>query len=720
MAPMISLSRDPTPVVPRATGSVGVPPRRSWRTRSVMLVVALLLMLLGLAVAPPAYAATQPVVEVHLDELTPALPARSDTITVRGTARNTSDRPITDAQVVLWRHWSGMTDLTDLNTVMAADPAAVGGVQLWLEEAYQPLDDTGAVWEPGQTREFEVSAQVEAFGFPSASGAFLIGAQVVGRHDGQTLATLGQAQVLLPLGSDQAATTTATNTIVPTVLLSTRPSMIGAGVFRDDHLAEEVSPEGRLSVLLRAAQRDEVSWLIDPSLLDEMEALAAGYVVRTPHGEQEGTGSEDAAAWLTAFADLDRDRGYRVPYAIPDVNMLVRADLTGVMRQATLAAAEVSAVAELPLVAYIAGGMFDAASISLAEMDHPVAILAATPQNQGTLLNPVRTSPIISFNPGITSGRSTSTPSTLQTQQRMLADSYLTALTDPDATSIWLITTAEAADAADAVLAADWLRQGTLSGLLDDPPQQWSGEFVYGETARAAELSGPQREALQEVITSYASFTSMLVDDAAISFADAAAPRAASSWWRGDTHGFDEFIAPQAEAMQRLWSGESVELMAQRSVIMSGQSGSFPMTVTNHLDQPIRVTLTFESFQPQRLSIPPMTDIIVPARQGFTVNVHPHAVGNGPVRISSQVTAPGGTPVSKRVWLTVEATNFGRVGWIIVVASGIVLVATSALRIRQVRRERAMARHAAPDEPPPVVSFQSTRSSTPAEEISGE
>jgi hypothetical protein len=148
-----------------------------------------------------------------------------------------------------------------------------------------------------------------------------------------------------------------------------------------------------------------------------------------------------------------------------------------------------------------------------------------------------------------------------------------------------------------------------------------------------------------------------------------------------------------------------VELTAQRSVIMSGQSGSFPMTVTNNLDQTIRVSLNFESFQPQRLSIPVMPDIVIPPRQGATVNVQPHAVGNGPVRIWAQVTTPGGRPVSKRVWLTVEATNFGRVGWIIVVASGIVLIATTALRIRQVRRERQAARRAAPDVhgTPPVV-----------------
>lgn len=666
----------------------------------VLLLAVLLLTILGSVGSPrPAYAVDEPVpVDVRLEGLDPAMPARSDTVTLRGTARNTSDRPIAAAQVVLWRHGAGMVDLLDLREVTGQDPHRVQGTQLWIDGAYQRLTtDEADTWAPGETRPFQVSAPVDSFGFARASGAFLIGVQVVGRIDGG-LTTVGQARVLLPLGPTDAAATGGTNTIASAVLLSSQPSMTEPGVFVDDHLAAEVAPDGRLSTLIRSAERNRVSWLVDPSLLDELSVMAESYVVRTPDGDRPGTGQEAAAAWLGAYARLDQARGYRLPYAIPDVTMLERAQLRGVVQRSVIASQRTPGVAELPLISYAAGGVMGDEAVALAEADDPAAILASTADVPGALLAPVMTAPIINFSPATTAGGPGPDPShsTIQTRQRMLAESFLTAHTESGATTVRVVTSGEAAEA-DEAAEAPWLRRTTIAELLGQRPLSWNGSLSYGDAQRAAELTEPQVDALRAIVQAYRSFTEMLVDEEATSrTTDAAMARTASSWWRSDRPGFDRFATPQSAAAQRLWSGQAVELTGQRSVIMSGQSGSFPMTVTNHLDQSIRVTLTFESFQPQRLAIPPMRDIIVPANQGVTVNVQPNAVGNGPVRISAQVTTPGGTPVSKRVWMTVEATNFGRVGWIIVIASGIVLVATTALRIRQVRRERQAARRAEP------------------------
>lgn len=705
---MSSLCRDTWPGgrVRPATGFLGL--------RAGLWLLALLLVVTGATGVPrPAYAVhDNPPVEVRLESLDPEVPARADTVTVRGTARNTSDQPITAAQIVLWRHRPGMVDLPDLRAVTGQDPDQVRGAQLWIDGAYQRLTtDEADTWAPGETKSFQLAAPVNAFGFARASGAFLMGVQVVGHLD-QGVSTLGQARMLLPLGPTQAATTGGTNTIASAVMLSSRPSMTEPGVFVDDHLAAEIAPEGRLSALIRSAGRDRVSWLIDPALLDELTVMAQGYTVRTPDGDRPGGGQEAAAAWLGAYAQLDRTRGYRLPYAIPDVTLLQRVDLGSVAHRSLAAAQRTPGIGELPLISYSAGGMIATDAVPLAETGNPVAILASTADVPGALLAPIGRAPIINFSPATTAGGPGPEPSqsTVQTRQRMLAESFLTAHTESGATTVRVLTTAEAAEA-DATAEAPWLRRATLSELLSQPPLSWSEELSYGDAQRAAELTQPEVDALREIVQAYRSYTEMLVDEEATSrTTDAAMARTASSWWRSDPAGFDRFATPQVAAAKRLWAGQAVELTGQRSVIMSGQSGSFPMTVTNHLNQPVRVTLTFESFQPQRLSIPPMTDIIVPAGQGVTVNVQPHAVGNGPVRISSQVTTPGGTPVSRRVWMTVEATNLGRVGWIIVVAAGIVLIATTALRIRQVRRERQAARRAAPDAPPAESVIKINRS----------
>lgn len=692
----------------------------------LLIPLTLALALLGAIGTTPAYAATGPaIVTVTLDALEPALPQRDGMITVRGTARNLSDLPISAAQVVLWRHGPVLQTTGDLREVVAQPPEFVGGFQAWTDGAYQRLTTPGEpAWAPGDTRTFEIAAPVSELGFPAAAGAYLIGAQVVGRPGQQPLGTLGEARVLIPLDTSGSASIEGTNTIVSAVELSSRPSMIEPGVFVDDHLAAEIASDGRLTRLLRAAERGDVAWLVDPALLEELLSMADGYRVQTSNGDAPGTAQEAATAWLAEFGQLDRTRGYRLPFAVPDASMLERHELTRVMDRAAAAGGRVTEVADLPLISYAADGRFSPGGTRLAAVGDPVAVLSSSPVAQDALLEPPASrpagpgatgaAPIVNFSPATTAGGPAPEPSDsfVQIRQRMLTESFLTARTDPGATTVRVLTTGDAARA-DELVAPSWTRRRELGDLLRQQPAAWGRELDYGLADRAAELDPGRVATLRGLATSFAAYADLLAEPGTAARAtDAALSRSASSWWRGDGAGFDRYASPQVARADRLSSERATELTVQRSVIMSGQSGSFPVTVRNNLDESLRVALTFESFQPQRLSIPDIPDVVVPANESVTVNVQPRAVGNGPVRISSQVMAPNGQPISRRVWLTVEATNFGRVGWFIVAASGIVLLATTAWRIGQVRRERrrvtAAAAAEAPVHPtPPVVMIDS-------------
>lgn len=653
--------------------------------------------------APPAYAdeTPPPPVSIHVQSLVPELPGRNDTVTIRAVALNDSDRPITQAQAVFWRYRPAMRSLGDLRDTVGSSPRDVSGTQIWIEGAYQPLTNAQSpIWQPGEMRAFEVRAPISELGFTDASGVFLVGAQVVGRLGGAPLSTQGQTRLLLPLQADAepngvppapAPAPAPANTVISAVVLSSRPSMIEPGVLVDDHLAEELQPTGRLAQLLAAARRPEVSWLVDPALIEELTAMADGYVVRSAGGETDGTGQQAAREWLVEFDRLDTARGFRVPFAVPDASMLHRSDLAGIMTRADAAAGRLSDIAQLPLIGWSTHGIFDAAGIALEEEAQPRAILTSSPLASPALLEPLGTAPLINYTAATTAGGPDPGPSSqAHVRQRMLAESFLISLSEPGATTVRVIDTADAA-AADGGPDPAWTVRRTLPDLLRTQPAAWSGELAYSETQRDAELTEPRVEVLREVATNYQAYLRMLVDpEPASRSMDAALARSASSWWRVDQAGFDAYADPQVANVDRLWSGQAIAVTAQPSVLMSGQSGSFPMTVTNRLDEAVRLRLTFESFQPQRLSIPDM-EVEVAARQSVTVNVQPRAVGNGPVRISAWATSPDGTAVSKRVWMTVEATDLGRVGWIIVIASGIVLLAATALRIRQVRHERRRA-----------------------------
>ncbi len=73
----------------------------------------------------------------------------------------------------------------------------------------------------------------------------------------------------------------------------------------------------------------------------------------------------------------------------------------------------------------------------------------------------------------------------------------------------------------------------------------------------------------------------------------------------------------------------------------------------------------------------------------MTVNIRPEATANGLVIARAHVATADGHRVTPDTSITVEITDLGVVAWIIVTVSGLVLVAATVFRIRQVRRRAA-------------------------------
>ncbi|HNV10478.1 MAG TPA: hypothetical protein PKN27_04000, partial [Propionibacteriaceae bacterium] len=107
------------------------------------------------------------------------------------------------------------------------------------------------------------------------------------------------------------------------------------------------------------------------------------------------------------------------------------------------------------------------------------------------------------------------------------------------------------------------------------------------------------------------------------------------------------------------------------------------------LDVPVTVTVGFVAENPQRLSIPDTEPVLVTAGESVTVMFQPNAQTNGAVAVDAQLRTVGGRPIGPVRSFTVTATSLGRVGWIIMMASGIVFLGATSVRIKQVQRERA-------------------------------
>ena len=71
----------------------------------------------------------------------------------------------------------------------------------------------------------------------------------------------------------------------------------GTGVFADDHLATELGPGRAAEGAAPGRDTPDTSFAVDPSLIEEMQTMRAGYQVLPPDGTTvAGTGGSDAAA----------------------------------------------------------------------------------------------------------------------------------------------------------------------------------------------------------------------------------------------------------------------------------------------------------------------------------------------------------------------------------------------------------------------------------------
>ncbi len=104
----------------------------------------------------------------------------------------------------------------------------------------------------------------------------------------------------------------------------------------DDRLAGSIAPKGRLGYLLaigaRYAASAELTWAIDPALLDSVRAMKQPYPVGAPATCRPGT--EHAAGWLAGLRKTTAGHPVFVtPYADVDVAALVRRGDTADLRR---------------------------------------------------------------------------------------------------------------------------------------------------------------------------------------------------------------------------------------------------------------------------------------------------------------------------------------------------------------------------------------------------
>lgn len=661
-------------------------------------VVSLGLVAATVAAAPPAQA-QEPVAlaNITLTTISPALPERDGTVTLTGQVTNTSAEPLFRLQAIFWRNQAPILGREGIDQALASPSNEPIGTRLYqrdFQDLYTPDDPYLA---PGMSVDFSLTVQVADLELSPTDGIYLLGVHVL--QNGNTTA-IARTRVMVPVLTKPPSQALKMTSVV---VLSSRPSLVRPGVLADDHLAAEIGPSGRLTALLNAANEAGTSFAVDPALIEELETMQDGYQVLNGDG---GSGQAAAGRWLDAFGDLAEGHdGYRLLYGSPDIAALVRTQQTGVLEAAATAGAAVETTSSLPLLVLPTGGLADEATVDAAEDLDPAAIVLADTSTEAaaTLLAGPGRAPIVRFGSGAFGVGPGPDPrnTTVQVQEQMLSDTWAEASSVADDAPhgrVRLITSAAQAQGVAAGVDAPWLKRSTLRDLLKLTPATWDQDFRYPASARAGELRRAQLARLRQFALSQRTYEDLLLDnDSNRAAADAAVARAGSSAWRDQSIKQDAWLDPQQADLDAALL-DKIEISSERRVRTVAREGvEFPITIKNLLPRSdsdpdvnaVRVRLEFTSDNTQRLTISPIEAKKIRAGENYTDNAKVTARANGTVPVTAQLVTESGLKVGRPVTIDVQVTQNGTTGWAIAVVAGIVLAGTTALRIRQVTRERA-------------------------------
>ncbi|MGV9385598.1 DUF6049 family protein [Nonomuraea sp. NPDC003707] len=504
-------------------------------------------------------------------------------------------------------------------------------------------------------------------------------------------------------------------------------------LFVNDKLSQSITGKGRLADLARIAQAapKAVTWFMEPSLLDDLDAMKNKYLVKVKDETQEKPANPEAASWLTTMRTALADSPVvAVPYADPDVAALAhqgldtqtgRAIELGRQKAAALLQREVKTNVNWP-----PAGVLDADALDLLSVSLP----AGKERVDTVLLNSTNLppQPAVPFSPDAASTLdSVNGPVTA-----LVADAELSKLFEPAAPTSVLLST-QRFIAETAMIAAEagqtsprslviapsrrwdpnptlvnalmktadnlpWLRLTSLESIKPTKLSVPRAGLTYSDQDRKEELTAKYLDPVKG-IASNAQLTSLITETKTPSSFDAAVLRLTSSAWRNSTRAgravtkvVREAVTDQTDRIQITGAGPSW------TRTLAGSNGAVPISVKNELGVQIALYIDVTSNNPELLQVNfdqrgPMK---IGPRQSGTVQVPMNAAAgtSGDATVTVQLKTSDNQPYGKPQRLTIRITGYTGIASVIVGAALTVMLAAVVMRVLRRRSERKLA-HAA-------------------------
>ncbi|WP_081236189.1 DUF6049 family protein [Streptomyces viridosporus] len=672
-------------------------------------------------------------VSVSVDSLTPSAPTEGDTVTVTGTVTNKSKQTVTDARVglrvgPLLNTRSGIDSLArnsdDVQSVVSPE---IGGKY---SEEFPRLT-------PGVSRPFSISVPAAKLDL-GEDGVYPLAVSLAGQTPAQPWEqVLGVQQTFLPWQPGKTGTRTKTTFLWPLISTAHMTAETGSNeqqtpLFRDDDLAEEISPGGRLDRMVALGRDLDVTWVIDPDLLASVDAMTERYEVQG-EGDTDTVGSHQAVAkrWLAEVQQAVADREVvALPFGDPDLASLAHTgtavtgslshlkEATGVASDTVESILHVKPTTEF---AWPVNGAVDPSIVKVATSAGADKVIARsdTFEESGDLsYTPSAPRPIGGGTTAVVAdarlstafqGDMTKASTSTQAVQRFLAQSLTLGLQTGKQRSVVVApqrtpSASQAQTMAEALAALQdraWSESQDLTAAARTKPDPAATTKVpsasaYPSSLRRHELPRSAFEQIARTQDKLDRFKVILSDQSrVVTPFGRALNRGMSVSWRGRSTEAAVYRSGVEAYLDTLI--DQVKLIDKSETKLSGRSATIPVTVQNNLVQGVEhLVLRLSSTNPTRLEIGgdayEEQPIAVSGGHSQSVKFTTSANANGRATVVAQLYTQDGQKYGDPVTFDVKVTEITATV-MLVIGGGVLLLVLAGFRM-YTQRKRAAAREA--------------------------
>ncbi|MFF7377758.1 DUF6049 family protein [Streptomyces massasporeus] len=721
-------------------------PARRWlrRTGALLTGAPLLAGLLQLPAATPADAAGQESlqaaagtgsVSVAVDSLTPSAATDGDTVTVSGTVTNNGKQTVTGAHVDL-QVGPPIETRSSIDTLAkkSADLQGPSGEKVGgkYTEKYSALT-------PGVAEPFSISVPADKLDL-GRDGVYQLAVSLSGKTSAQPWdQVLGIQRTFLPWQPEEAETKTKTTFLWPLVSSAHMAAETGSNeqqtpVFRDDELAEEISPGGRLEQMVSLGKGLDVTWVVDPDLLASVDAMTRSYQVRAADGSTTpGKNQEVAKHWLAELQQaVTGNEVAALPFGDPDLASLAHngTNVTGSLghlKEATDVADEtVDTILHVkPSTDFVwpVDGAVDPSIVKVATSAGADKVITRSDSLQDNLsYTPSSARPIGGGTTAVVAdsrmstafqGDLTKASATTLAVQRFLAQSLTLGLQTGKQRSVVVAPQrtpsarqAQAmAEALGALQDGNWSESQDLTSAAKAKPDPAANTRVPSASAYPSSLRKQElpRAAFEQIARTQGKLDKFKViltrQSRVVTPFGRAMNREMSTSWRGRgiaAVGYRDGIESYLNGLI-----DGVKLIQKTETKLSGRSATIPVTVQNNLVQGVdHLQLRLTSKNPTRLKIGgdayEEQRVTVNGGHAQSVKFPTSANANGRAEVVAQLYTEDGQKYGAPVTFDVKVTEVTPTV-MLVIGGGVLLLVLAGFRM-YTHRKRAAARETAEDD----------------------